>query len=67
MVCTGMAGALHGLNEMGRSPFLLISFPCLGSASKEKHAGLESSLHLKRHILKNRLPLHFENHSVAGF
>ena len=27
-VCAGISGALHGLNEMGRSPFPLFSFAC---------------------------------------
>jgi hypothetical protein len=35
-VCTGTAGALHGLNKMGRSPFRWLSFPCREGKEREE-------------------------------
>ena len=35
LVCAGVAGALHGLNKMGRSPFRR----CLSLAAKSKNEG----------------------------
>jgi|SRR5450631_2231147 hypothetical protein len=35
-VCAGVAGALHGLNKMGRSPFQCLSFPCSEAKEREE-------------------------------
>jgi hypothetical protein len=51
----------------GNIPWTQPTGPAKRERENKNFDQLSNSLHLKSHILQNRLPLHFEHHRIAGF